>query len=153
MNDETADTASDSRHPVLVDERFEIVTQPVEISSNGAAERVTGWLSQKLWSPGATRGIQRVQLRYKPYFKFEETLRKKILRGDNDVYDSVIVVDWLTGVARLILKEQIETAVERVDETDVLDPEIDVGTAQNRVNRNRIKVSATKPLRRSISRC
>lgn len=131
MNDETADTASDSRHPVLVDERF----------------------SQKLWSPGATRGIQRVQLRYKPYFKFEETLRKKILRGDNDVYDSVIVVDGLTGVARLILKEQIETAVERVDETDVLDPEIDVGTAQNRVNRNRIKVSATKPLRRSISRC
>lgn len=153
MNDETADTAADSRHPVLVDERFEIVTQPVEISSNDAAERVTGWLSQKLWSPGATRGAQRIQLRYKPYFKVEEILRKKIFRGDDDVYDSVIVIDGLTGVARLILKEQLETAVEHVDETDVPDPEIDVGTTQNGVNRNRIKVSASKPLCRSVSRC
>lgn len=145
-NDETADTEADLRHPVLADEKFEIVTQPVEISSNDAVERVIGWLSQKLWSLGATRDVQRVQLRYKPYFEFEETFRKKIFWGDNNVYDGVIVVDGLTGVVRPVLKEQIETAVERVDE-------IDLGTARNRANRNRIKISATKPLCRYLSRC
>lgn len=140
MNDETEDTAVDSRPPVLADGKLEIITQPVEISSDDAAERVTGRLSQKLWSLGVTRDVQQVQLRYKPYFEFEATLRKKIFRGDDDVYDGAIVVDGLTGVARPILKEQIETVVERVDETNVLDPELDVETAQNRANRNRIKV-------------
>lgn len=140
MNDETEDTAVDSQPPVLADGKLEIITQPVEISSNDAAERVTGRLSRKLWSLGVTRDVQQIQLRYKPYFEFEATLRKKIFRGDDDVYDGAIVVDGLTGVARPILKEQIETVVERVDETNVLDPELDVETAQNRANRNRIKV-------------
>ena len=92
-NDETADTEADLRHPVLADEKFEIVTQPVEISSNDAVERVIGWLSQKLWSLSATRDVQRVQLRYKSYFEFEETFRKKIFWSDNSVYNGVIVVD------------------------------------------------------------
>lgn len=139
-NDEAVETAVDARRSSEADETIELVTQPMEVSSDEAEDRVTGRLSRKLRSLGGTSEAHQTQLRYKPYFEFEATLRKKIFRGEDDVYDGAIVVDGLTGVARPILKEQVETSVERVAKADALDPEIDMQTARNRANRNRIKV-------------
>ena len=119
---------------------IEITTQPIAVPSEEAANRVTDRLSQKIRSLGASREAVRTQLRYKPYFQFDATLRKKIFRGEDDVYDGAIVVDGLTGVARPILREQVETSAERVDPAVVLDLEIEEQTARNRANRNRIKV-------------
>lgn len=118
----------------------EITTQPPSVSSDEAVERVTGRLGKKLRSLGRSSEATRTQLRYKPYFEFDATLRKKIFRGEDDVYHGAIVVDGFTGVGRPILKEQVETTTESVAATAVLEAEIGADSARNRANRTRIKV-------------
>ena len=139
-DDELDESEPRSRKPADETDAIEITTQPIAVSREEAATRVTDRLSQKIRSLGASKEVEQTQLRYKPYFQFDATLRKKIFRGEDDVYDGAIVVDGLTGVARPILREQVETSVERVDTAVVLDAEIEEQTARNRANRNRIKV-------------
>lgn len=139
-DDEIGDAEPQSRESADEAKAIEITTQPIAVSREEAANRVTDRLSQKIRSLGASKEVEQTQLRYKPYFQFDAALRKKIFRGEDDVYDGAIVVDGLTGVARPILREQVETSPERVDTAVVLDAEIEEQTARNRANRNRIKV-------------
>lgn len=139
-DDEIGDSEPQSRESADETDTIEITTQPIVVSREEAANRVTDRLSQKIRFLGASKEVVQTQLRYKPYFQFGATLRKKIFRGEDDVYDGAIVVDGLTGVARPILREQVETSPERVDTAVVLDAEIEEQTARNRANRNRIKV-------------
>lgn len=139
-DDELGDAEPQSGESADEADAVEITAQPIAVSREEAADRVTDRLSQKIRSLGASKEVEQTQLRYKPYFQFDATLRKKIFRGEDDVYDGAIVVDGLTGVARPILREQVETSLERVDAAVVLDAEIDEQTARNRANRNRIKV-------------
>ncbi|WP_129116330.1 hypothetical protein [Halegenticoccus tardaugens] len=140
VDDDAVDSGKNPQHPSAADGSFEIVTQPRTISNDEARKRVMSSFSQKLRSLRPSRAVKQTTLRYKPYFEFKATLRKRIFRGDDDIYHGAIVVDGLTGVARPILKEQVETTVERIPENNVLKPDIDEGTARNRANRNRIKV-------------
>lgn len=139
-DDELGDAEPRSRESADEADTIEITTQPIAVSREEATNRVTDRLSQKIRSLRGSTEVEQIQLRYKPYFQFDATLRKKIFRGEDDVYDGAIVVDGLTGVARPILREQVETSLERVDAAVVLDAEIDQQTARNRANRNRIKV-------------
>lgn len=118
----------------------EIVCQPRSLSAADATNQVTGSLVRKVRNLWSDSDVIRSVLRYKPYYEFDATLRKKIFRADDEVHEGAIVVDGFTGVARPILHEQVETTVERVTTDEVLDPQIDEDSAYNRANRNRIRV-------------
>lgn len=123
------------------EETTEIVTQLRTLSSTDAERQATDRFSQKMRNlVGRDHDVTQTELRYKPYYQFDATLRKKIFRGEDDVYRGAIVVDSLTGVARPLLKDQVETATEQVPVGKVLEPEIDAKTAHSRANRNRIQV-------------
>lgn len=123
------------------EEITEIVTQVRALSSTDAERQTTDQFSQKVRNlVGRDHEVTQTELRYKPYYQFDATLRKKIFRGEDDVYRGAIIVDSLTGVARPLLKDQVETTTEEVPVAKVLEPEIDAKTAHSRANRNRIQV-------------
>lgn len=117
----------------------EIETQPMNITKEAAIERANGGLLSRLKRFSSDTEIVHVERRFKPFYRFEATLRKSFFRGDDIVHEGMIVVDSSTGVARPILKQQVETTIERIAEDDLLGCDIDENEALAKAQRQKLR--------------
>jgi len=117
----------------------EIETQPLNVSEEAAVETASDGLVSRLKRVYSDVEPVRTERRFKPFYRFGAVLRKKFLKGDDIVHEGMIVVDASTGVTRPILDQYVETTTKTVSEDELLDRDLDGGTARRKAQRQKLQ--------------
>ena len=119
-----------------------IVTQPIKLSSTEAADRATSGLFTRMKRLATDVDVVRTERRFKPFYEFGAELRKAVPGRENVIYDGLIVVDAKTGIARPLLKDQVDTETRTVEEAELLPAELNVEQARRRAERQKMQTQA-----------